>query len=86
LGNIAEEGATRIDGYTAADYVYHSILLPSAFIAPDCPNGPCTGPPSAMPANFALRMTSLQEMADVMAYVLGTSTFESSAEVVYPEE
>jgi hypothetical protein len=39
-----------------------------------------------MPANFALRMTSLQEMADVMAYVLGTATFESSAEVVYPEE
>ncbi len=88
LGNIAEVGASRIDGYSAADYVYESILLPSAYIAPDCPNAPCTGPPSAMPANFADRMAAtdmpLQDMADVLSYLLGTSTFESSAEVVYP--
>jgi len=89
LGNIAEDGATRIEGYTAADYMYESILLPSAYIAPDCPNAPCTGPPSAMPANFGDRMATmdmpLQEMADIMSYLLGTSTFESSAEVVFPE-
>lgn len=89
LGDIAETGADRIDGYSAADYVYESILLPSAFISPDCPNGPCTGPPSAMPANFADRMAAtdmpLQEMADLMAFLFGSSTFESETEVVYPE-
>ncbi len=86
LGDIAVTGATRIEGYTSADYVYDSILLPSDFIAPDCPNGPCTGPPSTMPANFGMRMTSLQEMSDVMSFLLGTTTFESTAEVVYPAE
>lgn len=83
LGNIDEEGAERIEGYTAADYVYESILKPNAFIAPECPNGACTEP-SAMPDTFGQRMT-LQDMADVMSYVLGTSEFESSTEVEYPE-
>ena len=83
LGEIASIGATRLDGYTAADYMYESMLHPSNFIAPDCPNGPCTGPPSSMPANFGQRM-SLQDMADILSYLLGTTTFESTAEVVYP--
>ncbi len=83
LGNIAEEGAERVEGYTAADYVYESILNPNAHIAPDCPNGPCTEP-SAMPGNFAQQMT-LQDMADVIAYLLGTNEFESSAEIQLPE-
>lgn len=89
LGNIAEVGGDRKEGYTTADYVYESILLPSAFISPDCPNGPCTGPPSAMPANFGDRMAAtdmpFQEMADIMSYLLGTTTFEGTAEVIYPE-
>lgn len=84
LGNIAADGADRIDGYTSADYVYESILRPSDFIAPECPNGPCTGPPSTMPNNFGTRMTTLQDMADIMAYLLGTSTFEGTAEVTFP--
>lgn len=84
LGDIAEEGGDRVEGYTAADYVYESILLPNAHIAPECPNGPC-GDPSPMPGNFGERMT-LQDMADVMAYLLGTTTFESEAEVIYPAE
>ena len=72
LSNIAEEGATRIDGYSAADYVYESILDPHAYIAEECPNGPCAGPPSTMPADFAARMgASPQDLADIMAYLLG---------------
>ena len=86
LGDIAEVGETRISGYSAADFVYESILLPSHFISPDCPNGPCTGPPSSMPANFGVRMTDLQDMSDLMAFLLGTTTFEGEAEIVYPEE
>lgn len=72
LGNIAETGAERIDGYTAPDYVYESVLDPSAFISPDCPTGPCIGPPSAMPGNFALRMgENPQDLADLMTFLLG---------------
>lgn len=82
LGNIAEDGATRRDGYTAADYVYESILHPNAFIAPQCPNGPCTEP-SAMVATFGQQMTE-QDMADVISYLLGTGQFESTTEIEMP--
>lgn len=82
-GDIATVGAERIDGYTAADYVYESILKPNQFIAPDCPAGDCAEP-STMPGDFGERMT-LQEMADIMAYLLGTSEFESNVEIDYPE-
>lgn len=82
LSDIANTGATRQDDYTAADYLYESALHPGNFIAPECPNGPC-GEPSAMPNTFGERM-SLQDMADVLSFLLGTDTFESSAEVVYP--
>ncbi len=66
LMNIGTNGANRIEGYTAKDYIYQSILEPSAFIAEDCPNAPCSGPPSAMPANFGLRMGSSEEMPQDM--------------------
>lgn len=70
LGDIAEVGATRVDGLTAEDYVYESILQPSAFIVPECPTGPCAGPPSAMPDNFPLRMgENPQDLADLMSYL-----------------
>lgn len=82
-GDFRDVGATRIDGYTTADYLYESILHPSDYIAPDCPNGPCAGPPSAMPANFGERMNP-QDMADIMAFLLGETTFEGSATITYP--
>ena len=68
LGNIAEVGATRVEGQSAENYVYHSILDPNAFIAPDCPAGPCNDP-SLMPSDFGTRLTP-QEMADLLAYLL----------------
>ena len=72
-------------GYAAADYVYESILNPSAFLSPDCPTGPCSGPPSAMPDNFGMRM-SYQDIADIMAY-LGVDPQESNGvEIIYPQE
>jgi len=82
LVNIEEIGAERREGYTAADYVYESILHPNAFIAPDCPTGPCTEP-SGMPPDFGVRMTQ-QDMADVIAYLLGTGQFESNTEIEMP--
>ncbi|MFW5942300.1 MAG: c-type cytochrome [bacterium] len=83
LGDIEEVGAERIEDYTAADYIYESILKPNAFIAPECPSGPCTEP-SAMPNTFGEQMTE-QEMADILSFLLGTSEFESNVEVEYPE-
>ncbi len=71
LGDIAETGATRVEGQSAMEYVYHSILDPNAFIAPDCPTGPCTDP-SLMPGDFAFRMsTNPQDMADILSYLMG---------------
>lgn len=72
LGDIAETGSENIPGYTSEDYVYESILNSSAFISPECPTGPCAGPPSAMPDNFPLRMgENPQDLADLMSFVLG---------------
>ncbi|MDX1688068.1 MAG: c-type cytochrome [Candidatus Promineifilaceae bacterium] len=82
LGDIATVGAERIEDYTAADYLYESILKPNQLIAPECPTGDCLEP-SAMPGDFGERMT-LQDMADIMAYLLDTSEFESNVEVEYP--
>ncbi len=74
LGNIAEVGGTRVEGDDAEQYTYHSILYPSDYIVPECPTGPCTGPPSSMPANFPQRMgENPQDMSDILAYLLGTN-------------
>lgn len=83
IGEWPDTAGTRIEGYTAADYIYESILHPSDFIAPECPTGPCAGPPSAMPDNFGVRL-SPQEVSDIMAHILDTPTFEGTAEIIYP--
>lgn len=71
LANIDTDGATRVEGQDAQQYVYHSILYPSDHIAPECPTGPCAGPPSTMPANFGARMgENPQDMADILAVLL----------------
>ena len=72
LGNIANVAAERVEGQSAAQYIYESILNPNAFITQDCPTGPCSDP-SSMPANFGDRM-ALQDMADIVAYYLTLST------------
>ncbi len=69
LSQIGVTGATRIEGYSAAQYIYESILNPTAFIAPDCPNGPC--PTGVMPGTFPSSMgLSPPDMADLLAYLL----------------
>ncbi len=65
IGNAAE---TRIDGVTAPQYIYESIIEPSAFIAPECKGGlPCSEP-TAMPEYASL--VNLQDVADLLAYLL----------------
>jgi mono/diheme cytochrome c family protein len=71
LADIQDVGGTRVEGEDALQYVYHSILYPSDFISPECPTGPCAGPPSTMPANFGSRMgENPQDMADILAALL----------------
>ena len=72
LGDIAEVGATMIEGMSAPEYIYDSILHPSNFIVPECPTGPCAGPPSVMPDNFPLRMAeNPQDLQDIITYLMG---------------
>ncbi|MCB8943595.1 MAG: c-type cytochrome [Ardenticatenaceae bacterium] len=72
LGDIAERGDGIVEGASAEQYVYRSILVPDEHIAVDCPLGPCAGPPSAMRQTFASDMgSSPQDMADLLAYLLG---------------
>ncbi|MDY7094684.1 MAG: cytochrome c, partial [Acidobacteriota bacterium] len=67
LALLAEEAGTRIEGVSAAQYIYDSIRVPGAFIAPNCKEGPCQTP-SSMP-EYASLMT-LQDFADVVTYLL----------------
>ena len=73
LGDIIEVGATRVEGQTAVQYVYESILYPNVYISPDCAQGPCVGPPSAMRQSYAFDISanSPQDMIDMLAYLLG---------------
>ena len=72
LGDIAERGDEIVPGQAADQYIYRSILYPNEFIAPECPTGPCAGPPSAMRQTFAFDMgANPQDMADILAYLLG---------------
>jgi mono/diheme cytochrome c family protein len=70
LGQIATVGATRVTGYTAAQYIYESILHPEAELAPQCPSTagpvPC---PNAMPSNFG-NLLDYQELADLVTFLL----------------
>jgi mono/diheme cytochrome c family protein len=65
VGETAELAPRDVEGATAEQYVYESILNPSAYVVDGYPEG-------AMPANFALRMgDNPQHMADILAYIFG---------------
>ena len=67
LGGIATNGATRIPGTSAQDYIHESIVNPNAFIAPECPGGACAS--GIMPQNFAQKM-SPEELDALIVYLL----------------
>jgi cytochrome c553 len=68
LSNIANDAAERVDGMSAEQYIYEAILDPNAFIAPDCPTGPCTDP-SIMRLDYG-NVLDEQAMADLIAYYM----------------
>lgn len=72
LSEIGATATTRIPGYTAEEYIRESLLNPNAFIAPECPTGPCL--PNLMVQNLDETLTP-EEIDTVIAYLttLGTA-------------
>lgn len=68
LAAIGTEGARRVDGVSAAQYIYQSILEPNAVIAPECKGGQPCPEPTAMPEYASL--VNLQDVADLLAYLV----------------
>lgn len=68
VGAIAGERAQAAGLADAEAYIRESIVQPSAFIAPDCPTGPCADP-SAMPANFGAALSD-EELDTLVQYLL----------------
>ena len=66
LSNIGVDGATRIAGFSAEDYIRQSLEDPMAFNAPACPFGDCVL--GTMPANVR-SMISDEEFEMVVAYL-----------------
>lgn len=68
MASIGANAGTRIEGVSAAQYIYESILEPGAFIAPECQNGMPCPEPTAMPEYASL--VNLQDVADLVVYLL----------------
>ena len=58
IGDEAEELAGEAGVADAAAYIRESIVDPNAFVAPECPSGPC--PPGVMPQNFGAALSEAQ--------------------------
>lgn len=58
IGDEAGARAQEVGAADAAAYLHESIVDPNAFVAPECPTGPC--PPGTMPANFGKILTDEQ--------------------------
>jgi mono/diheme cytochrome c family protein len=68
LHDFARVGASRMEGRSAAQYAYESLLDPSAFIAPGCAGQDVCAQPSTMPMYGD--SLSPQQMADLLSYLL----------------
>ena len=60
--NLAETAANRIEGQSAAEYLYHSITDPNAYVVEGFP-------PNVMLQNYA-DILSDQDLADLITYLL----------------
>lgn len=67
LTNIGNVAATRVEGLDAEEYLWQSISEPNAFLAPECPTGPCL--PNLMLANLAELLTE-EELQMIIDYLL----------------
>ncbi len=73
LLNIGQRAGARVPNMSAAEYLYTSIIAPSAHVVEGYPDG-------LMPANWA-EVYNLEAIADIMAYLVtleGESPIETS--------
>ncbi|MFN3309691.1 MAG: c-type cytochrome, partial [Anaerolineales bacterium] len=74
ITSLAEEyfksGAYSGKAKTVAEFIQESILDPGAFLAPECPNGPCQA--GLMPANFSETLTE-EEIQAIVNHLLSLS-------------
>lgn len=63
---IGYNATGRVPGMPADDYIRQSIVEPNAYLAPECPNGPCL--PNIMPRDYSQRLsdTQLQQLVDFL--------------------
>lgn len=66
LSAIGVIAAGRVAGMSAEEYIRQSILQPNAYLAPECPNGPCIA--NIMPQDYATRLTP--EQLDILVRYL----------------
>lgn len=81
LTNIADVAGERVPGLSAAEYIYQSIVEPGAYIAPDCPNGPCLA--NIMPRDYGARLTP-EQIEAIVNYLLFEVQNEPPAEERQP--
>lgn len=67
LLNVPEKAKTRIDGYSAAQYLYESILHPGDYLVEGFEQAPLS-----MPDNYSTLLTDTQ-VYDLVAYLLTLS-------------
>ncbi len=65
LSNIGLDGATRISGYTAEEYIRESIADSNAFIVAECPTGPCIA--GTMPQKIQLDEAELEAIVSYLS-------------------
>lgn len=76
IGAVAGE---RVPGLSAVDYMRQSILQPNAFIAPDCPNGPCLA--NVMPQDYETRLAP-EQVETMVDYLLTLTEAETAVTVI----
>ncbi|RME46417.1 MAG: hypothetical protein D6791_08340 [Chloroflexi bacterium] len=67
IGTVAEERAAEAGLASAEEYIHQSIVDPNAFIAPQCPLGPC--PSGVMPQSFG-KVLSEERIKALVHYLL----------------
>lgn len=71
MTNIGVDAATRVEGESAEEYLYQSIMEPNAFIAPECPTGECLA--NLMPVTLATALTP-EEIDTIVSWMLTLGT------------
>lgn len=67
LGGIATRAGSTVPGKSAEEYIRESIVNPSAYVAPECPSGPCAA--GLMPQTFGQTL-SPAELDGLVQYLL----------------